>query len=99
MLSVHGQRADGFHALTSLVVALKFGDTLTIRSGWHGGCTALLRSDGTVGTRKSRVEGGCGVSMLVWGERRILSLIWTSASRWVLDSAAAAAMRQWRCVG
>ena len=33
MLSVHGQRADGFHALTSLVVALEFGDTLTIRAG------------------------------------------------------------------
>lgn len=31
MLSVHGKRADGFHALTSLVVALGFGDTLTIR--------------------------------------------------------------------
>jgi len=32
MLSVHGRREDGFHALTSLVVALEFGDTLTIRS-------------------------------------------------------------------
>ncbi len=31
MLSVHGPRGDGFHALTSLVVALKFGDTLTVR--------------------------------------------------------------------
>ncbi|CAA6677039.1 4-diphosphocytidyl-2-C-methyl-D-erythritol kinase (EC [Lentimonas sp. CC4] len=31
MLSVHGKRGDGFHALTSLVVALEFGDTLTIR--------------------------------------------------------------------
>ncbi|MFQ3224422.1 MAG: 4-diphosphocytidyl-2-C-methyl-D-erythritol kinase [Lentimonas sp.] len=31
MLSVHGRRGDGFHALTSLVVALEFGDTLTIR--------------------------------------------------------------------
>ena len=31
MLSVHGRREDGFHALTSLVVALKYGDTLTIR--------------------------------------------------------------------
>ena len=31
MLSVHGRREDGFHALTSLVVALEFGDTLTIR--------------------------------------------------------------------
>ena len=31
MLSVHGRRADGFHELTSLVVALKFGDTLTVR--------------------------------------------------------------------
>jgi 4-diphosphocytidyl-2-C-methyl-D-erythritol kinase len=30
MLSVHGQRGDGFHALTSLVVALAFGDTLRV---------------------------------------------------------------------
>ncbi len=28
MLSVHGPRGDGFHALTSLVVALEFGDSL-----------------------------------------------------------------------
>ena len=40
MLSVHGRRADGFHALTSLVVALKFGDTLTIR---RGGSADVLR--------------------------------------------------------
>ena len=33
MLSVHGRRKDGFHALTSLVVALDFGDMLTIRAG------------------------------------------------------------------
>ena len=32
MLSVHGRRADGWHALTSLVVPLEFGDTLTIRA-------------------------------------------------------------------
>lgn len=32
MLSVHGRREDGFHALTSLIVALEFGDTLTIRT-------------------------------------------------------------------
>lgn len=30
MLSVHGQRGDGFHALTSVVVALDFGDSLDI---------------------------------------------------------------------
>ena len=29
MLSVHGPQADGFHALTSVVVALEFGDLLT----------------------------------------------------------------------
>ena len=40
MLSVHGQRTDGFHELTSLVVALKFGDTLTIR---RGGSADVLR--------------------------------------------------------
>ena len=32
MLSVHGRRPDGFHELTSLMVALKFGDTLTIQT-------------------------------------------------------------------
>jgi len=31
MLSVHGRRPDGFHELTSLMCALRFGDTLTIR--------------------------------------------------------------------
>ena len=31
MLSVHGRRPDGFHELTSLMVALKFGDALTVR--------------------------------------------------------------------
>lgn len=31
MLSIHGRRQDGFHELTSLMCALKFGDTLTIR--------------------------------------------------------------------
>ena len=30
LLSVHGQRVDGFHELTSLVVGLNFGDTLEI---------------------------------------------------------------------
>ncbi len=30
-LSVHGRRPDGFHELTSLMVGLKFGDTLTVR--------------------------------------------------------------------
>lgn len=31
LLSVHGRRLDEFHELTSLMVALKFGDTLKIR--------------------------------------------------------------------
>ena len=30
MLSVHGPREDGFHALTSLMVALSFGDSLKV---------------------------------------------------------------------
>jgi 4-diphosphocytidyl-2-C-methyl-D-erythritol kinase len=30
MLSVHGERGDGFHDLTSVVVSLVFGDTLTV---------------------------------------------------------------------
>ncbi len=31
-LSVHGRRPDGFHELTSLMVPLEFGDTLTIHT-------------------------------------------------------------------
>ena len=31
MLSIHVRRSDGFHELTSLMVALKFGDTLMVR--------------------------------------------------------------------
>lgn len=46
MLSVHGRRADGFHALTSLVVALDFGDELTVRSG--GSADVLRCSDPAV---------------------------------------------------
>lgn len=30
MLSIHGQRADGFHQLSSVIVALDFGDTLEV---------------------------------------------------------------------
>lgn len=37
MLSVHGPRGDGFHALTSLVVALDFGDTLRVSLNDAGG--------------------------------------------------------------
>lgn len=49
MLSVHGRREDGFHALTSLVVALDFGDTL--RVGLRaGGEDRLSCSDATVPT-------------------------------------------------
>jgi 4-diphosphocytidyl-2-C-methyl-D-erythritol kinase len=36
MLSVHGRRADGFHALTSLVVALDFGDILSVKLSRSG---------------------------------------------------------------
>jgi 4-diphosphocytidyl-2-C-methyl-D-erythritol kinase len=46
MLSVHGRREDGFHALTSLVVALDFGDVLTIRMG--GSADVLRCSDPAV---------------------------------------------------
>jgi 4-diphosphocytidyl-2-C-methyl-D-erythritol kinase len=35
-LSVHGRRADGFHALTSLVVALDFGDRLSVKLSRSG---------------------------------------------------------------
>lgn len=42
MLSVHGRREDGFHALTSLVVPLAFGDTLEVSV--KNGCEDGLRS-------------------------------------------------------
>ncbi len=36
MLSIHGPRVDGFHALTSVVVALDFGDRLMVRLSSNG---------------------------------------------------------------
>lgn len=36
MLSVHGKRRDGFHALTSVVVPLEFGDILTVSTNKAG---------------------------------------------------------------
>lgn len=47
MLSVHGRRPDGFHELTSLMVALKFGDTLTVRIS-DSGEDSLTCSDESV---------------------------------------------------
>ena len=46
MLSVHGRREDGFHRLTSLVVALDFGDTLGVELG--SGRDRLHCSDASV---------------------------------------------------
>jgi 4-diphosphocytidyl-2-C-methyl-D-erythritol kinase len=43
MLSVHGPRSDGFHALTSIMVPLAFGDRLRVRLSETG--TDLLRCD------------------------------------------------------
>ena len=39
-LSVHGQRADGFHELSSCMVALDFGDRLKIQRT-AGDCDSL----------------------------------------------------------
>jgi 4-diphosphocytidyl-2-C-methyl-D-erythritol kinase len=47
MLSVHGRRGDGFHMLTSLVVALEFGDILRVQLSESGG-DALRCSDPAV---------------------------------------------------
>ncbi|MEO0509884.1 MAG: 4-(cytidine 5'-diphospho)-2-C-methyl-D-erythritol kinase [Verrucomicrobiota bacterium] len=44
MLSVHGKRGDGFHELTSLMVACHFGDTLKVRA--NGADHDLLHVDG-----------------------------------------------------
>ncbi len=49
MLSVHGPQGDGFHALTSVVVALDFGDDLQIRRA-VGGADVLRCSDPAVPT-------------------------------------------------
>ncbi|MGZ0655099.1 4-(cytidine 5'-diphospho)-2-C-methyl-D-erythritol kinase [Coraliomargarita sp. W4R72] len=49
MLSVHGQRGDGFHTLTSLVVALTFGDTLHVTRN-DGDQDRLTCSDSAVPT-------------------------------------------------
>lgn len=46
MLSVHGRRSDGFHELTSLMVALKFGDTLTVRVSSSGEDTLVCSNPG-----------------------------------------------------
>ncbi len=54
MLSVHGQRGDGFHALTSLVVALNFGDTLRVTRN-DVGVDRLTCSDDTVPTGEANL--------------------------------------------
>lgn len=48
MLSVHPCRADGFHELTSLIVALEFGDTLQVECA--EGKDILICSDAAVPT-------------------------------------------------
>jgi 4-diphosphocytidyl-2-C-methyl-D-erythritol kinase len=54
MLSVHGRREDGFHALTSLVVALDFGDSLQVGLQAAGG-DRLRCSDATVPTGEANL--------------------------------------------
>ena len=49
MLSVHGERGDGFHALTSVAVSLVFGDTLTVSIN-EAGLDFLKCSNSTVPT-------------------------------------------------
>ena len=49
MLSVHGQRNDGFHALTSVVAPLVFGDTLIVSPN-EAGVDRLRCNDSTVPT-------------------------------------------------
>ncbi len=49
MLSVHGKRSDGFHDLTSLMVALAFGDRLSFREV-EGSCDQLSCLDPRVPT-------------------------------------------------
>lgn len=54
MLSVHGPRGDGFHALTSLVVALQFGDRLSVTRN-AGSCDALRCTDAAVPTGEANL--------------------------------------------
>jgi 4-diphosphocytidyl-2-C-methyl-D-erythritol kinase len=54
MLSVHGQRGDGFHALTSVVVALDFGDTLRVSLN-AAGADRLRCSDPAVPTGEANL--------------------------------------------
>lgn len=49
MLSVHGQRDDGFHSLTSVVASLVFGDTLIVSLN-EAGVDRLNCSDSAVPT-------------------------------------------------
>lgn len=53
-LSVHGRRPDGFHALTSLVAALDFGDTLRVQRS-SCGADHLRCSDPAVPTGTSNL--------------------------------------------
>ncbi len=54
MLSVHGRRGDGFHTLTSLVVALDFGDRLVVRRA-AGRVDVLRCTDATVPTGEANL--------------------------------------------
>lgn len=49
MLSIHGQREDGYHSLSSLMVALKFGDRLRISISKRG-CDRIHCTDSQVPT-------------------------------------------------
>ena len=54
MLSVHGERGDGFHALTSVVVSLVFGDTLTVSIN-EAGLDCLKCSNSAVPTGRANL--------------------------------------------
>ena len=54
MLSVHGERGDGFHALTSVVVPLVCGDTLTISIN-EAGVDRLKCSNSAVPTGRANL--------------------------------------------
>jgi 4-diphosphocytidyl-2-C-methyl-D-erythritol kinase len=65
MLSVHGPRGDGFHALTSLVVALDFGDTLRVTLN-NVGVDRLQCSDPTVPTDEANLIMQAAAAFRAW---------------------------------
>ena len=89
-LSVHARRRDGYHCLSSLVVALAFGDQLKIS------LNKIVRTNFVVVIlstfwRNNLILKAAAAFRSITGMGNFLILNWRSISRWVLDLAEAAA--------